>query len=174
MFIYQNNVDFDDQLYNLQLWDVSDQLIFSDERSMCYAHADCCLFVFALDHFPSLHNFINWRDELLTKVIVSDLNTFPFVVAANKSDLPKYSHHFDDPEISSFCADHGMNYVDTSAINAVNVEEVFNMVAHRGKMYTEGLAARGMHQDSCILKLTGEADSESLCAYCEPRFRHLV
>jgi len=161
---------FDDQVYDLQLWEVSAHDRFRAQRSVSYAHADCCLLVFALDDATSLINLTKWRNEVLSKVVVAAVDTFPFVVAANKSDLPKSERDLSEQQISSFFKDFGMTYFETSVEKEYSMQKVFEMVADGGKVYARGLAVKGIRPDSCLLRLS----SRTWCDYCEPRFRNLV
>lgn len=62
--------------------------------------------------------------------MVSQPETFPFMVIGNKLDLEDENRAVSFNELEAFCEDHGaMGYIETSAKEGNGVEEAFKILA---------------------------------------------
>lgn len=108
---YKKNIEKNDHLINVTLWDVSTQ-----DSIMLQAYlrtADCIMAVFDLNSKSSFNE--------LTK-LYSYFPAVPSVLIGNKSDL---THSVDDEEIRQLENKYKTKYFEASAKNNSNIEEAF-------------------------------------------------
>ena len=76
-------------------------------------------------------NLNNWREEFLIQASPSDPDNFPFVVIGNKIDVDGgNSRVVPEKKARAWCASKGnIPYFETSAKEALNVEEAFQCIA---------------------------------------------
>ena len=68
----------------------------------------------------------SWRDEFLIQASPMDPETFPFVVLGNKVDVDESRRMISSKRAQAFCTSKGgIPYFETSAKEAVNVEQAF-------------------------------------------------
>ncbi|CAA6657586.1 unnamed protein product [Spirodela intermedia] len=107
-------VQFEDRIFTLQIWDTARQERFQSLGVAFYRGADCCVLVYDVNNMKSFDNLNNWRDQFLIQAIPSDPDNFPFVVLVTK--LIKKSR--------AWCASKGnIPYFETSAKEVFNVED---------------------------------------------------
>ena len=110
--------------YTLQIWDTAGQERFKSLRTPFYRGADCCLLVFGIDDEQSFRNLTMWKKEFLYYADVADPEHFPFVVVGNKVDVGARQVRSEDAE--AWCkANGGLAYFETSAKEAIKVEQAF-------------------------------------------------
>ena len=61
--------------------------------------------------------------------MVSMPETFPFMVVGNKVDLEEDNRAVEKQQAQEFCQSEGMEFIETSARENVNVEEAFKVLA---------------------------------------------
>lgn len=120
------DVSVDGELYTLQIWDTAGQERFKSLRTPFYRGADCCLLTFGVDDAQSFRNLSMWKKEFLYYADVRDPERFPIVVLGNKVDLP--NRQVTQEEVLAWCREnHDSPYFETSAKDAINVNEAFRM-----------------------------------------------
>ena len=78
----------------------------------------------------TFENLDSWRDEFLIQAGPRDPDNFPFVVLGNKIDLTGDSRVVAQKRAYSWCQAKGnIPYFETSAKEAVNVEQAFQVIA---------------------------------------------
>ncbi|EAU87363.2 GTP-binding protein ypt7 [Coprinopsis cinerea okayama7 len=86
-----------------------------------YRGADCCVLVFDVNSAKSFQALESWRDEFLIQASPHDPENFPFVVLGNKVTQKR---------ALAWCQAKGnIPYFETSAKEAINVEQAFQTVA---------------------------------------------
>jgi Ras-related protein Rab-7A len=75
--------------YEFQIWDTAGQERFHSLCSSFYRGADCCILVYDITDTESFQKLDSWRRDFLVKCDPEDLENFPIIVFANKSDLRK-------------------------------------------------------------------------------------
>ncbi len=75
------------RLVTLQIWDTAGQERYQSLGTAFYRGADCCLLVYDLTNSASFENILKWKANFLQKSMVTQPDTFPFLVVANKLDL---------------------------------------------------------------------------------------
>lgn len=116
----------DDRLVTMQLWDTAGQERFQSLGVAFYRGADCCVLVYDVNNSKSFDTLDSWRDEFLIQASPMDPDSFPFVVLGNKVDVEENKRMISSKRAMAFCqAKGGIPYFETSAKEAVNVEQAF-------------------------------------------------
>ncbi|KAG7283222.1 hypothetical protein CRUP_004964 [Coryphaenoides rupestris] len=108
----------DDRLVTMQIWDTAGQERFQSLGVAFYRGADCCVLVFDVTAPNTFKTLDSWRDEFLIQASPRDPENFPFVAwCQSKNNIP---------------------YFETSAKEAINVEQAFQTIARNAlKQETE-------------------------------------
>ncbi|KAL7575135.1 hypothetical protein ACA910_000501 [Epithemia clementina (nom. ined.)] len=137
----------------LQIWDTAGQERFQSLGVAFYRGADCAMLVYDMTDPHSLDNLDHWRKEFLQQVggpmALSSLSStsaqFPFVVVGNKMDKTA-DRLVPAQRAQDWCVhaaqEFGMGarplvHFETSAKNAMNVDEAFHEVARLALQYEE-------------------------------------
>lgn len=122
----------DDRLVTMQLWDTAGQERFQSLGVAFYRGADCCVLVYDVNNSKSFDTLDSWRDEFLIQASPRDPESFPFVVLGNKIDQEESKRAISSKRAMAFCQSKGgVPYFETSAKEAVNVEQAFEGGSHR-------------------------------------------
>ncbi|KAK5118916.1 hypothetical protein LTR62_000127 [Meristemomyces frigidus] len=120
----------DDRLVTMQLWDTAGQERFQSLGVAFYRGADCCVLVYDVKNAKSFDTLDSWRDEFLIQASPMDPESFPFVVLGNKVDVGEDARVVSSKRAQAYCqAKGGIPYFETSAKEAVNVEQAFEVIA---------------------------------------------
>ena len=148
----------DDRLVTMQIWDTAGQERFQSLGVAFYRGADSCVLVLCartqrarraralarpkstapaaprrrsdVNVAKTFENLDSWRDEFLIQAGPRDPDNFPFVVLGNKIDLTGDSRVVAQKRAYSWCQAKGnIPYFETSAKEAVNVEQAFQVIA---------------------------------------------
>jgi len=119
----------DERLVTVQIWDTAGQERFQSLGVAFYRGADCCVLVFDVTQTKSFETLDSWRDEFLIQASPRDPENFPFVVLGNKIDVEDKRTVF-AKRAKSWCQVKGnIPYFETSAKEAINVEQAFQTIA---------------------------------------------
>ncbi|CCE81440.1 Piso0_002096 [Millerozyma farinosa CBS 7064] len=118
----------------LQIWDTAGQERFQSLGVAFYRGADCCVLCFDVTNEKSLNNLSSWKDEFLVQSNVSNPQDFPFIIIGNKIDVDDSKKIPSlQKKLSNITSNQlgGLNYpvFETSAKDAINVEQAFEVVA---------------------------------------------
>lgn len=120
----------DDKLVTLQIWDTAGQERFQSLGVAFYRGADCCVLTFDVNNPKSFENLETWRDEFLVQAAPKNPSTFPFVVLGNKVDVEESKRQVSQKRAQSWCqSKNNLQYYETSAKEAINLEEAFEAIA---------------------------------------------
>jgi len=118
----------EDRLVTMQIWDTAGQERFQSLGVAFYRGADCCVLVFDVTMPNTFRSLDSWRDEFLIQASPRDPENFPFVVIGNKIDLENRA--VTAKRSQGWCTSKGeIPYFETSAKEAINVEQAFQTVA---------------------------------------------
>jgi Ras-related protein Rab-7A len=119
----------DDRLVTMQIWDTAGQERFQSLGVAFYRGADSCVLVYDTTVAKTFENMNSWRDEFLIQAGPPDPDNFPFVVIGNKIDLEN-QRVVPPKRALAWCQAKGnIPYFETSAKEAVNVEQAFQIIA---------------------------------------------
>merc|ERR1712167_43258 len=118
----------EDRMVTMQIWDTAGQERFQSLGVAFYRGADSCVLVFDVNVAKTFENLDSWRDEFLIQAGPRDPDNFPFVVLGNKIDLD--SRVVSQKRALAWCQAKGnIPYFETSAKEAINVEQAFQVIA---------------------------------------------
>ena len=118
------------RLVTLQIWDTAGQERYQSLGTAFYRGADCCLLVYDLTSKQSFENVLMWKNNFLSKSMVSNPDSFPFLVVGNKLDLEQSQRSVAYKQLEKFSKENGeMLFVEASAKSNLNVEQAFQQVA---------------------------------------------
>jgi len=120
----------EDRVVTMQIWDTAGQERFQSLGVAFYRGADCCVLVFDVNVAKTFENLDSWRDEFLIHAGPRDPENFPFVVLGNKIDLDSNSRVVSQKRATGWTQAKGnIPYFETSAKEAINVEQAFQTIA---------------------------------------------
>ncbi|KAI9025217.1 small GTPase superfamily [Phycomyces nitens] len=120
----------DDKLVTMQIWDTAGQERFQSLGVAFYRGADCCVLVYDVNNNKSYESLGQWHDEFLVQASPRDPENFPFVVLGNKVDMDESKRMVSQKRAMAFCQAKGnIPYFETSAKEAINVEQAFQTIA---------------------------------------------
>ena len=121
------------EIFTLQIWDTAGQERFKSLRTPFYRGSDCCMLTFGVDDDRSFKNLTHWHEEFVYYADISNAGSFPFVVIGNKIDVPESKRTVTSEEAKAWCTERNMPYYETSAKDAVNVDNAFHAVVCRAQ-----------------------------------------
>lgn len=152
-------VPVDDRIVTLQLWDTAGQERFQSLGVAFYRGADCCVLVYDVNSPKTFETLDSWRDEFLIQASPRDPDNFPFVVLGNKVDQGSEKRMVPQKRAQAYCQSRGnMPYFETSAKEATNVEQAFDVIARNALAQEESEEYPGDFPDPINLNLNEERD----------------
>ncbi|KLJ10065.1 Ras-like protein Rab7 [Blastomyces silverae] len=150
----------DDRLVTLQLWDTAGQERFQSLGVAFYRGADCCVLVYDVNNSKSFETLDSWRDEFLIQASPRDPESFPFVVLGNKIDVEESKRMISSKRATTYCQSKGnIPYFETSAKEAINVEQAFEEIAKSALVQEESEEYSGDFADPINIHLDNDRDS---------------
>ena len=122
-------ISIEGKVVTLQIWYTAGQERYQSLGTAFYRGADCAFLVYDITNTWSFDNVANWKNSFLQKSMVSMPETFPFMVVGNKLDMADEERSVDKQAAEDFCQREGMQFIETSARDNVNVEEAFRLLA---------------------------------------------
>jgi len=127
----------DDKLVTMQSWDTAGQERFQSLGVAFYRGADACVLVFDVNDGQSFEHLESWRDEFLIQAAPRYPDNFPFIVIGNKIDLES-QRVISQKRAMAWCQSKGdIPYFETSAKEAINVEQAFQCVGRTAMKLAE-------------------------------------
>jgi len=115
----------------LQIWDTAGAQRVESYGVPFNRGADACVLVFDVNVAKTFENLDRWRDEFLRQADPCDPDRFPFVVIANKIDMEN-TREVSTERLQQWCQSKGnIPFFETSAKEAINVEEAFQTIASK-------------------------------------------
>ncbi|KAJ5468927.1 hypothetical protein N7475_006679 [Penicillium sp. IBT 31633x] len=178
----------DDRLVTMQIWDTAGQERFQSLGVAFYRGADCCVLVYDVNNSKSFEALDSWRDEFLIQASPRDPESFPFVsdvpsfllilcgvaskndklvradshvqvVIGNKIDVEENKRMISSKRAMTFCQSKGnIPYFETSAKEAVNVEQAFEVIARSALAQEEAEEFSGEFSDPINIHLDNDRD----------------
>ncbi|EPS42487.1 hypothetical protein H072_3574 [Dactylellina haptotyla CBS 200.50] len=154
----------DDRLVTMQIWDTAGQERFQSLGVAFYRGADCCVLVYDVNNQKSFETLDSWRDEFLIQASPRDADSFPFVVIGNKIDVGDNKRLVPQKRAMAFCQSKGnLPYFETSAKEAINVEQAFEVIARHALAQEEAEEYTGDFGSSTIVDIGADSGDDG-CA----------
>jgi small GTP-binding protein len=141
------NVELDQKIFRLQIWDTAGQENFRAMTKIYYKNSSCAFIVYDITEKDTFHHVESWIKEC--KKVAPE--TILFVLIGNKNDLDEKRDITYD-EGKNFAQKHNMLFFETSAKNGNNIDEIFKeSVEYINNNIKEG--KYDLTDDSCGVKI---------------------
>ena len=122
------NLQIDNKIYRIQIWDTAGQENFRSITRAYYKNCVCAMVVYDITNKKSFDNVQNWIKDVIT----NSPKTVLIILIGNKIDLiDKRQVSFDDGQ--EFAINQGIIFMETSAKTGDGVEEIFKKSAQEIK-----------------------------------------
>ena len=141
-----NNVNINDQIFRIQIWDTAGQENFRSITRAYYKNSACALIVYDISRRASFESISSWIEDCKN----SSPKSIMMVLVGNKADLEE-NREVTKEEGQELAEKYGLLFFETSAKSGQNVEEVF-------KKSAEAIAKKiednyyDLDNDSCGIK----------------------
>ena len=115
-----NNVELNNKIYRIQIWDTAGQENFRSITRAYYKNSVCALVVYDISSRDSFNNITSWIEDCKNQ----SSKTILMILVGNKSDL-KERRVVQTEEGQEFADKNGMLFYETSAKTGDNVDKIF-------------------------------------------------
>ena len=115
-------MDFKENNYKIQIWDTAGQEKFQSIVKSYIRDVNVCILVCDVNNYQSFTNLKKWLDEIL---FITDNENLVFQIVGNKNDLNKHLRQIPHEEIEEFCRTQNIDYMECSAKNNDNINQIF-------------------------------------------------
>jgi small GTP-binding protein len=126
--ITEKDIEIENDLIELVLWDIAGQAKFKRMRTHFYQGSEGVLLVFDLSNYKSFENIQNWYEDIQTN-ISRKYRIIGFIIG-NKSDLIE-ERKIDKMEALNLANMLHLEYIETSALTGENIEYMFRSIAEK-------------------------------------------
>ncbi|KAK3588584.1 hypothetical protein CHS0354_001909 [Potamilus streckersoni] len=113
-----------DTIVRLQLWDIAGQERFGNMTRVYYKEAVGAFIVFDVTRASTFEAVTKWKNDLDSKVQLSDGSSVPCVLLANKCDQAKEGLVSSAAQMDEFCKEKSfIGWFETSAKENINIDE---------------------------------------------------
>ncbi|KAL8625219.1 rab32, member RAS oncoprotein [Nucella lapillus] len=121
-----------DTLIRLQLWDIAGQERFGNMTRVYYKEAVGAFVVFDVTRASTFEAVTKWKNDLDSKVQLTDGAPVPCVLLANKCDQTKEGLVNNSSQMDEFCNEKGfIGWYETSAKENINIDEAARFLVTR-------------------------------------------
>jgi len=138
------SIQVDNKTIKAQIWDTAGQERYRAITSAYYRGAVGALLVYDISKHQTYENVTRWLKELRDH---ADTNIVIMLVG-NKSDL-RHLRAVPTEEAKEFASQNGLSFIETSALDASNVELAFQneLTGKRYEIWPEGMETNALHRD---------------------------
>eukprot|EP00940_MAST-03C_sp_MAST-3C-sp2_P003236 g3236.t1 len=141
-----------------EIWDTAGQEKTQSITTTFFEEVDACVLVYDVSNHFSFETLTDWYHEFDAKAMPSDLDSFPFIVIGNKTDLGKQNVSVQEAE--KWCAKMSkkvkIQHFEASAKSNINVDKAFKALMPLCLKVKP--VERGAHSDSTTI---GESSGDS-------------
>lgn len=153
----------------LQLWDIAGQERYGNMTRVYYREAVGALIVFDVTRASTFDAVPKWKDDLDSKVTLSNGKPVPAVLLANKSDQSREGLSTQIPKLDSFCKENGfVGWFETSAKENTNIEAAIRCLVESILAHEESAAC---DSDPDTVTLSGNNNTKdrgkARCSACQ-------
>ena len=157
-FSFKDVVLKDGTKVQLKLIDTAGQEKYKSLAKTYYKNTEGVLFVFSFDDKKSFDNLTNWIDEFKEN---NGNENIPTLLIGNKSDVPK--KEVDQESINKLLSQHKMKYIESSALNNENIDQIFDDLSERMYIYSKSIS-KNKQQGKTLAKF--EQKKKISCLLC--------
>lgn len=158
------DLNIDGKAVTLQIWDTAGQERFQSLGVAFYRGSDCCVLVYDVTNPKSFENLNAWRDEFLIQANIKDPDSFPFVIIGNKIDVEENRRAVSSKKASQLALQLGnLPYFETSAKEAVNVDQAFDVIARSALQQEENMQFSDDFNDAVNIHVDGDNYGSCSC-----------
>jgi len=120
-------IEVDGQAVMLQIWDTAGQERFQGLGTTFYRGSDAAIFVYDVSRKDTFDVLGTWKDAFLIQTNQEGNNKFPMLIIGNKID--RQDRVVTTEMGKEFCGKNGIEYVECSAKDSINVAKAFETMA---------------------------------------------
>jgi len=120
-------IEVDGKPITLQIWDTAGQERFQGLGTSFYRGADGVVFVFDVTRRNTFEELAGWKKAFLIQIQQEGNDDFPMLIVANKVDAE--NRQVTKSEVKDWCQKQHLPFYETSAKEAINVDEAFKHIA---------------------------------------------
>ena len=124
---YRINITIDDKKCDLEILDTAGQDDYQTMLDTWIEFGNCYLLVYSIDDLESF-NTLKKKYERICQI--KNNENFSVVIVGNKCDLPENERKVQKTEVENYCKSISVEFMETSALNKINVKEAFTAVVH--------------------------------------------
>ncbi|KAJ8658432.1 hypothetical protein O0I10_005785 [Lichtheimia ornata] len=122
------NMKVKDKLVRVQLWDTAGQERYRSITKRYYRGSVGALLVYDITRHDTFEDIIRWLNEIR----MNDAHPETVIMlVGNKSDLEQDQRAVSQDEAAKFAKDHGLMFMETSALDRSNVNDAFDTLIHQ-------------------------------------------
>ncbi|XP_044144373.1 LOW QUALITY PROTEIN: ras-related protein Rab-7L1 [Bufo gargarizans] len=120
----------DAEMVRLQLWDIAGQERFTSMTRLYYKQASACIIMFDLTNADSFRSCQMWKNDLDSKVTLTNGDLVPCILLANKCDLSPWA--VTKEQIDKFSKENNfIGWTETSVKENRNINESMRVLIER-------------------------------------------
>ncbi|XP_032389148.1 ras-related protein Rab-38b [Etheostoma spectabile] len=156
-------LNWDSETVRLQLWDIAGQERFGNMTRVYYREAMGAFIVFDVTRPTTFEAVIKWKEDLDSKLMLTNGQSIATVLLANKCDQGKELIN-NSIKMNQFCKDHGfLGWFETSAKDNLNIGEAANFLV-KHIMATENDILKSVVPDTISPQL--DSNRQMSCSGC--------
>jgi len=122
------NLD-ENTIVRLQLWDIAGQERFGNMTRVYYREAVAAFIVFDITRTSTFEAVLKWKEDIDTKVFLSNGDKIPVVLLANKCDIIDNKGVNNSALLDEFCKENGfIGWFATSAKDDIGINDAGNFL----------------------------------------------
>tara|TARA_B100000674_G_C37539615_1_gene777709 strand:- start:44 stop:655 length:612 start_codon:yes stop_codon:yes gene_type:complete len=155
-------IDFKENSYKIQIWDTAGQEKFQSIVKSYLRDLHICILVFDVNHIKTFQNVKKWLEQV---IYISDEDDIVIQLVGNKTDLK--CREVSREMINEFCEKNNIDYMECSAKNDENVNDIFYNVIEKidnlVKQEKIKLKFSGSFEQEKNKKIIGKEESKKCC-----------
>ncbi|XP_054481806.1 ras-related protein Rab-38b [Anoplopoma fimbria] len=156
-------LNWDSETVRLQLWDIAGQERFGNMTRVYYREAMGAFIVFDVTRSSTFEAVIKWKEDLDSKLMLTNGQSIATVLLANKCDQGRELTS-NGIKMDQFCKDHGfIGWFETSAKDNLNIGEAANFLV-KHIMATENDIMKSVVPDTISPQL--DSNRQINCSGC--------
>lgn len=157
-------LNWDSETVRLQLWDIAGQERFGNMTRVYYREAMGAFIVFDVSRPTTLEAVSKWKEDLDSKLILSNGQSIATVLLANKCDQNSDFLTDNSLKMDQYCKENGfVGWFETSAKENVNINEAANFLV-KHIIASENDILKSVVPDTISPQL--HSDKEMTCSAC--------